>query len=129
MRNFLITLAFVAACEKKAPPAVEEKPPIQFVGHPVKQAADFPKEQWVRTTTFDGKPFLGFTYVDRSKGNCIKGEPTDGVAPEVLSKKLQGFPGYSMESVPAGHAMTLLTPEEIKTLKLPTPPDWVSFFK
>jgi len=104
-------------------------PELRFEGEPVKQAADFPKEQWVRTTTFDGKPFLGFTYVDRSKGNSIKGEPTDGVSPKELSKKLNGFPGYTMQPIPEGHPLTPLTPAEVKKMGLPNPPDWLAHFR
>ena len=103
--------------------------PLVFVGDPVKQAADFPKEKWVRTTTFDGKPFLGFTYTDPSKGNSIKGEPTDGVSDADLSKKLNGAPGYTMSPIPEGHAVTLLTPEEVAKLKLPSAPAWLSFYR
>ena len=106
-----------------------EGTPLVFVGDPVKQSADFPEEAWVRTTTFDGKPFLGFTYTDPSKGNSIKGETTEGVADEDLSKKLNGAPGMTMSPIPEGHPLTPLTPEEVAKLKLPTAPAWLSFYR
>jgi hypothetical protein len=114
-------------------PARKERPiegtPLVFVGDPVKQAADFPKETWVRTTTFDGKPFLGFTYTDPSKGNSIKGMATEGVSDEDLSKTLNGPPGITMSPIPEGHALTPLTPEEVAKLKLPSAPEWLSFYR
>ena len=143
--RILATALAFAACSKaddepagrqtlpSTDPARIERPiegtPLVFVGDPVKQAADFPKEKWVRTTTFDGKAFLGFTYTDPSKGNSIKGEPTEGVSDDDLSKKLNGAPGYTMSPIPVGHAVTPLTPEEVAKLKLPSAPEWLSFYR
>jgi len=120
----------VAVVDKALPPA-NEMPGLEFKGEPVKQAADFPKNRWVRTVLFDGKtPYIGFTYVDPSKGNCIKGEEIAGLSPEELKTRLHAdFPSSSMEPIPEGHPMTLLTPEEIKQYDLPAEPAWVAYYK
>jgi hypothetical protein len=34
-----------------------------------------------------------------------------------------------MEPIPAGHPITLLTADEIKTYDLPATPSWLEFFK
>lgn len=112
----------------KVPPAAP--PPLQFVGEPVKQAADFPVERWVRTTIFGSQePFIGFTYRDRSKGNSIKGVPAAKLSKAELAEKLKGVPTHTLQPIPAGHPITLLTPAEIAELHLPAAPDWLGYFK
>jgi hypothetical protein len=95
----------------------------------VEQDSAYPVKTWVRTTTFDGRPFLGFTYVDSMKGNSMKGEPTEGLSDAELSEKLNGAPGYTMSPMPAGHEVTPLTEAEIAALKLPAQPEWLSFYE
>lgn len=115
----------------KALPPIEEMPGLEFVGEPIEQDADFPKYKWVRTVLFDGKtPYIGFTYVDARKGNCIKGEEIEGLSKAEIKARLhEKFPSSSMEPIPAGHPITLLTPAEIKLYDLPAEPEWVSYYK
>jgi hypothetical protein len=125
----------VVACKKSDPapkpePASGTATPTDKKPEPAPPAAaEVPVEKWVRTTGYDGKAYLGFTYMDRVKGLCIKGEFTDGLSDEELSKRLQGFPPSSFEPYPEGHPATPLTDEEIQRLKLPNPPDWVSAYR
>jgi hypothetical protein len=106
-------------------------PGLMYKGDPIKQDPNFPKDRWVRTVLFDGKtPYIGFTYVDASKGNCIKGEEITGLSDKAIKKLFSGgFPSSSMEPIPEGHPMTLLTPEEIKKYGLPAKPEWVSYYE
>ncbi len=108
-----------------------KEPDLKFVGEPVKQAADFPKLRWVKTVLFDGKtPYIGFTYVDKSKGNSIKGEPIANLTPDQIKDKLHAkFPRSTMSPIPEGHPITPLTDDEIKQYDLPAEPEWVSFYK
>jgi hypothetical protein len=145
MKRLLLVAALVlVACNKKSAPPPKEDPTPKTdptppaptppdTGHlePIKQAADFPKDRWVRTVLFDGKtPYIGFTYVDPSKGNCIKGEEITGLTDDQIKERLHAkFPSSSMEPIPEGHPMTLLTPEEIKKYDLPDKPEWVSYFE
>ena len=120
----------IVVIEGSIPPA-DQIPGLESVGEPVKQAADFPKERWVRTVLFDQKtPYIGFTYVDRTKGNSIKGENIARLSPAEIKARLHAdFPSSTMQPIPEGHPMTLLTPEEIKEYDLPPAPDWLSFYK
>lgn len=144
MNKLLLACIVLAACKKSSPaPAPKAEPAhapppivaadqgLRFEGEPIKQAADFPKDRWVRTVLFDGKtPYIGFTYVDASKGNCIKGEEITGLSDDQIKKLLHAdFPSSSMEPIPEGHPMTLLTPEEIKKYGLPAKPEWVSYYE
>lgn len=97
----------------------------------VKQASDFPKERWVRTTLFDGTtPYIGFTYVDRTKGNSIKGEDISGLASAEIKAKFQArLPSSTMSPIPAGHPVTPLTTDEIKEYELPEAPDWMASYR
>jgi hypothetical protein len=106
-------------------------PGLKYVGEPIRQAADFPKHTWVRTELFGSrKPYIGFTYVDRTKGNSIKGEEIDGLSPEEIKTRLHAkFPSSTMQPIPAGHPITPLTPEEIAEYDLPAEPEWLSFYK
>ncbi|HVK75769.1 MAG TPA: hypothetical protein VM734_20705 [Kofleriaceae bacterium] len=120
----------VAAIEKALPP-VDKLPGVELVGEPIKQAADFPKERWVKTVLFDGKtPYIGFTYVDQSKGNSIKGEQIDGLSPAQIKERLHAaFPSSTMQPIPEGHPITPLTPEEIAEYGLPAEPAWLAHYK
>lgn len=120
----------IVVVDKNLPP-VEQLPGIEFVGEPVEQAADFPKERWVRTVLFDRKtPYIGFTYVDRSKGNSIKGENIDGLTSAEIKARLHAdFPSSTMQPIPAGHPLTPLTAGEIAEYDLPAEPEWYSFYK
>jgi hypothetical protein len=138
-----VFLALVA-CGKSAPTSKESPPPTPAPAEPKPSPAPaqlddprtmtphsdgvVPVNTWVRTTGYDGKPFLGFTYMDSVKGLSMKGEFTTGLSDEELSKKLQGFPDDSFEPYPDGHPATPLTADEIKRLKLPNPPNWVSSY-
>jgi hypothetical protein len=137
MKFFALLMVSVAmmACGKASEPTKSapkaDPPDLTFVGEPVKQAADFPKERWVHTVLFDGKtPYIGFTYIDPQKGNCIKGEEIAGLSHDQIKARLhEKFPSSSMEPIPEGHPMTLLTPAEIKDYDLPAAPEWLSFYK
>jgi hypothetical protein len=141
---WVLLVGLVACDAKKADPKPEPTktadptpkadvvmPDLKFVGEPVKQAADFPKLRWVKTTLFGTKkPVIGFTYVDPSKGNSLKGEIVDDLKGAELKAKLGGGnrPGMTMSPIPEGHAMTLLTDAEIKELGLVAKPDWLTFY-
>lgn len=136
VRTVLVALLVCVVACKKSEPASKEQPasgsaPAEKKEAPVPEppaAAEVPVNAWVRTTGYDGKAYLGFTYMDRVKGLCIKGEFTDGLSDEELSKRLQDFPPSSFEPYPEGHAATPLSPDEVARLKLPNPPDWVSAY-
>jgi hypothetical protein len=134
----VILLLVLVACKESGPapkqepastPAPTEQKPAPPSNVRPAATAEVPVNKWVRTTGYDGKAYLGFTYMDRVKGLCIKGEFTDGISDEELSKRLQKFPPSSFEPYPDGHAATPLTDEEIARLKLPNPPDWVSEYR
>jgi hypothetical protein len=115
----------------KALPPIDQMPGIEFVGEPIEQDPAFPKHKWVRTVLFDGKtPYIGFTYVDATKGNSIKGEQIDGLSEAEIKKRLHAdFPSSSMQPIPAGHPITLLTADDIKKYDLPAEPAWVQYYK
>jgi hypothetical protein len=121
----------IAGCSKDKPNAPDEgKPkPTEKAAAPAPKHDAFQRGKWVRTTLYNGEPYLGYTYMDKVKGPCIKGEATKGLTNEELSKRLQSFPSSSMEPFPEDHPLTILTDAEVKELKLPTPPDWVASFE
>jgi hypothetical protein len=92
-------------------------------------APSFPAKTWVRTTMFDGTPFVGFTYVDRSKGPSIKGVPTAGLTKAEWAQKLRAPPTHTLQPIPEGHAVTPLAKAEVEDLGLPTPPEWLEIFE
>jgi hypothetical protein len=131
----LSIVVLLAACSSKSDPKPSPPPDkpkeLEFVGEPIKQDPAFPKDRWVKTVLFDGKtPYIGFTYIDKQKGNCIKGEDIHGLSHDEIKKRLhEKFPSSSMEPIPEGHPMTLLTADEIKDYDLPAKPEWVSYFE
>jgi hypothetical protein len=136
MRPFIISvtaLLLVAACDSTTP---EKAPAAKPAGDQpaADKPAPFPVNKWVRTQLFGGgKEVLGYTYVDRSKGNSLKGEVLDGLTIEAAADKIKKAPGHfpsmTMQPIPAGHKVTPLTPDEVKQLGLPEPPDWLASYK
>ena len=134
-------VALAAGCSKsssdqpakdKAPPegtkevATNPAPPP-----PPPPKAEFPKHRWVRTEMFGSKkPYIGFTYIDKTKGPSIKGEDVSGLSPAQIKEKLHAkFPSSTMQPIEDGHPITPLTDAEIKELELPAEPEWASFYK
>jgi hypothetical protein len=89
----------------------------------------FPAGRWVRTRTFAGKPFVGFAYVDRSNGHCIKGEETDGRGERVLGATLGDRPATTLAAIPASHVVRPLDDGEVAKLGLPARPSWLRFYQ
>lgn len=119
----------IAGCSKDKPNAPDEGKSKPTEKTPAPKHDAFQRAKWVRTTLYNGEPYLGYTYLDKVKGPCIKGEATKGLSNEELSKRLQSFPSSSMEPFPEDHPLTILSDDEVKALKLPTPPDWVKSFE
>jgi len=92
-------------------------------------AQEFTAKLWVRTTMFDGSPFIGFTYIDRSKGPSIKGVPTKGLTEAEWARKLRAAPRHTLQPIPKGHLVTPLTSAEVRKLGLPARPGWLAMFE
>jgi hypothetical protein len=133
MRTVLVAL-LVMGCGKssKEAPANKEPPPEEVVTKPSPPSEDkFPDHRWVRTEMFGSKkPYIGFTYTDKTKGPSIKGEDVSGLTPAQIKEKLHAkFPSSTMQPLEPGYPLTPLTDAEIKELELPAEPEWVSFYK
>jgi hypothetical protein len=136
----LAAVAVAAGCSKsssdqpakdKAPPEAAKKADEPPPPPPPPPKAEFPKHRWVRTEMFGSKkPYIGFTYIDKTKGPSIKGEDVSGLTPAQIKEKLHAkFPSSTMQPLEPGHPITPLTDAEIKELELPAEPDWVSYYK
>ena len=79
---------------------------------------------------YDGKAYIGWTYVDPNKGPCMKGEIVDGLAPDKIKELLHAkFPSSSLEPLEDGQQVTPLSDAELKQLDLPAQPDWYADYK
>ncbi|MBA3461184.1 MAG: hypothetical protein H0T46_14565 [Deltaproteobacteria bacterium] len=136
-RTVLVVVALVVGCGKSSDeqPAKKEAPPETANKAEPPPApppkAEFPKHRWVRTEMFGSKkPYIGFTYIDKTKGPSIKGEDISGLTPAQIKEKLHAkFPSSTMQPLDEGHPITPLTDAEIKQLELPAEPEWASFYK
>jgi len=134
-----VVLALAGCGNKESASKVESKettqPTVETTPEPKKEttvaAGGFVKERWVRTVMFDRKtPYVGFTYIDPSKGPSIKGEVVKDLSPADLKAKLASkLPSSTMSPLENDHPMTPLTAEEIAELGLPEKPDWLQFYE
>ena len=87
-----------------------------------------PDQSWVWIDMGKGERYLAFTYVDSSAGPSAKGI----VAPKGLTtkqaKQAADAPDHTVRLSPPGFPTTPLTAAEVKALKLPATPEWLSFF-
>lgn len=137
VRTVVVVVGLMAGCGKTSSdqPANKEPPPEvakkEAPPPPPPPTAEFPKYRWVRTELFGTKkPYIGFTYIDKSKGPSIKGEDVSGLTTAQIKEKLHAkFPSSTMQPIEEGYPVTPLTDAEIKELELPAEPEWVSFYK
>lgn len=87
-----------------------------------------PDQSWVWIDMGPGERYLAFTYVDASAGPSAKGI----LAPKGLTAKqakaAANAPDRTVRLSPPGFPTTGLTLAEVKELKLPAAPSWLSFF-
>lgn len=126
-----VVLVLGTARRPRASPPSEDFPGLRVPVLHIEQDPKFPRERWVRTTLFDRRtPYIGFTYLDRGKGNCIKGEDVAGLDDAAIKAKLGArFPSSTMAPIPLGHPVEVLSPEEVAKYGLPAAPEWLAYYK
>ena len=127
----LVSIIFVVGKPKVSPPVAQQVPMFRVPGLRIAQDPKFPRERWVRTVLFDRRtPYIGFTYYDRVKGNCIKGEDVAALDDTAIKAKLGAkFPSTTMAPIPPGHPVEPLTSDEIAKYGLPAAPEWLAYYK
>ncbi|MCW5805662.1 MAG: hypothetical protein KIT31_25050 [Deltaproteobacteria bacterium] len=126
-----VVLVLATAGRRRRAPLHDDLPGQRVPVLHIEQDPKFPRERWVRTTLFDRRtPYIGFTYLDPGKGNCIKGEDVSGLDDAAIKAKLgASFPSSTMAAIPLGHPIQVLSADEIAKYGLPAAPAWLAYYK
>ena len=87
-----------------------------------------PDQSWVWIDMGKGERYLAFTYVDPSAGPSAKGIEAPRGLTAKQAKQAADAPDHTVRLSPKGFPTTPLTAAEVKELKLPATPTWLSFF-
>ena len=87
-----------------------------------------PDQSWVWIDMGKGERYLAFTYVDSSAGPSAKGIVAAKGLTAKQAKQAADAPDHTVRLSPPGFPTTPLSAAEIKQLKLPAAPGWLSFF-